>query len=345
MSLTRWDPFVGEVFVPRSRRSQPEGGHRNTAFLQGLLVMVSLAGLLWTLVQLVIGDTAGRLIGVAIFIAPFLPLALLSSRGRDSDWIDWILQEAGGRNGWDVQHLPGRDDAALDALMAAPHRASFDGAPLEPAPDGPRESPAALWERRLGTMRARIGPLLAARPGLMLPLDPRAFYYGTARNGMPFWMGVEVVDVMLLLAPRAMRRDRYGNRAWTGRGLGFVIAYRLDRDTGIAARLMAEAGGRDARRDIDTESIAFNRAFHVTLDTDDGQNRARLLQVLTPAFQHRLLELHETFRIQLIVHGRDVFLRGFEIANLRDPDRVAALFAETVAALADAAEGFKHYAE
>ncbi|WMS41953.1 hypothetical protein RDV64_18060 [Acuticoccus sp. MNP-M23] len=315
-----WDPFEGSVTVmpsapPRVRRPPFDSG-----LVQGILVIVAVIALFAAIGLHLFAGTAAALFAVGVFAASFLALFALVLLGDEEGWTRWLLVETARLNGWTPVAL----DPAGDIVRAG----GVD----------------ALYDPRSNRARVELAPILRSRLGQMLPLVPTGFYYGAAPGGMPFWMGVEIINVILLAAPRVMRTDPFGNTRLAGRGINFVIGYRLARNTLIEAHLLAETLG-DSRRDFDTESIAFNAAFRVTLTGDTAQSRTRLLQVLTPAFMEKLLELERRYRIQVMVRGRHVFLRGYALVNLRDPHLTAPLFAKIVADLAAGAEGFKHYAE
>ena len=131
-----------------------------------------------------------------------------------------------------------------------------------------------------------------------------------------------------------------------------IAAYPLERDTGVTVSLFPEFKTPlgPLEFDIQTESVEFNNIFNIRLEAKDGEKTARtmsakLLQVLTPAFQATLIELAEHFSTRIIIKGSTVYFAGYKNLVSTDQTEIEHLLQVTVAAFSEAAVSFKRYAE
>ena len=127
-----------------------------------------------------------------------------------------------------------------------------------------------------------------------------------------------------------------------------MIAYQLERDTGIVATLLAEALDRDGWLDAKTESSEFNSRFKIAVEPSHGSVEdpsLALLRALTPATQATLIALDERYRLQVMLDGDTVFFSGTDRIMDEDEAVIGMHFAELVDQFGKAAVSFKHYVE
>lgn len=193
--------------------------------------------------------------------------------------------------------------------------------------------------------------LVKPRLGQLIPMVPKAQYWGRSAKGIPFWMIVGDIDTFDKSRTRStivqsVPRDA-GDKGNRGVTYTFIVAYDLDRDSGIRAQLLAEVPGLDSRRDLQTESIQFNRTYNISLlkSAEHVKCKQKLLQVLTPATQDVMLQLWDDYRAQFVFNGPTVFMGGYFSVMNTDDAVLEAHFDELLDACAEAALSFKLYAE
>lgn len=209
-----------------------------------------------------------------------------------------------------------------------------------------------LVEGKLGKLAARIKPLLVLRAGASIPLVLEHELWGQTKAGVPFWMGLSLMQSQALFGgPKA--RVRADPTTTHGEAAMFVVAYRLDRDTRIHAEILPEfataKGPLD--QDVKTESISFNAEYNIRLRADEGQSVAKgtssaaLLQVLTPATQATLIDLADSYSARVIVDRDTVFFGGYRNFQTTDNTALERLLTQAIEDFAEAATAFKRYAE
>ncbi|RST85707.1 hypothetical protein EJC49_14300 [Aquibium carbonis] len=192
-----------------------------------------------------------------------------------------------------------------------------------------------------------IPDLCRPRAGQLIPLQLQAMYWGDTEAKIPFWLGLQQYEVDATIAVETIRKDGFGGRGLQGKLFNMVVAYDLERDTGIRAHLLAEAFDRDGWRDIKTESVEFNDRFNISIADDrvgDGGQLA-LLRALTPATQSMLIDLHDRYQAQLIIDGATVYFAGNDRIMSDEDEVVAARFGALVEQFAEAAVSFKRFVE
>ena len=203
-----------------------------------------------------------------------------------------------------------------------------------------------LDKPKIARLAGRIRNLMVVRLGASIPLILQHEIWGQTKSGIPFWMGLS------LNASRAFAGGPKANvRVDPGQSHGevamFVVAYKLDRDTGIRAEIMPEfvtaKGPLD--RDIKTESVEFNRKFNIRLREDDGAGKMDLLRVLSPATQVVFIGLADAYAARAIIDGDTVFFGGYRNFQTTDDRALQALLTQAVDDFAEAATAFKTYAE
>jgi len=201
-----------------------------------------------------------------------------------------------------------------------------------------------------------LSALVRPRPGQLIPMVPKAQFWGvtTARktgDEIPFWMVAGDIATFDKSRTRSTIAQSVphetGSAGNSGVTYTVLVAYDLNRDSGIRAQLLAETPGLDSRRDVQTESVQFNRTFHISIlnGPDDAGSKQNLLRLLTPATQDVMLQLWEAFRAQFIFNGPTVFMSGYFSMMTRDEAVLEAHIDELLDAFAQAAMSFKHYAE
>lgn len=318
---TVWDPFAGTLPFERQTVENPGKGVAlpgwvNTFF--GLLALVATAAIVvavfwrpaaWLGVPALVVSLAG------VFGADFL--------ARTQGKRDWLFFRLAERNDWAFR---------LIERQIRRRRGSRTTRSVDPFA-------ARVYQQ--------IPELCRPRPGQMIPLQFQAMYWGRTQRDIPFWLGVQQYEVDATLAAEALKKDGFGARSLRGKLFNMAVAYDLDRDTGIRARLLAEAFDMDGWSDFKTESVEFNRRFNIAIGNPRGDENGRLalLRALTPATQSVLIDLHDRYQAQLVIDGRTVFLAGHDRIMSEDDDVVAARFGALVEQFAEAAVSFKRYAE
>lgn len=318
---TVWDPFSGTIPFERTPVAEP-GSSTNVPGWVG--TAIGIGALLSTVLVLAgIFSTTLAWVGGGVLTVTICAVALVDRLARSRARRDWRFFELAKRNGWAFRLI-------------------------EPLQRRRRGQPTAQRMDPLAARAAQAIPeLCSPRPGQLIPLVFQALFWGRSASGLPFWMGLQEYEVDATLATEAVRKDAFANRGLRGRLYMIALAYQLDRDTMIRAKLLAEPFGAEGWRDIKTESVEFNRAFNIAIGEDRGSGDAQLalLRTLTPATQATLLDLHRRYRIQMLIDGATVILAGQERVMSEDEDVVAQHFGQLVDAFAAAAMTLKPYAE
>lgn len=318
---TVWDPFSGTIPFERTPVAEPAAGVSLPGWLRSVLGF----GTMLSCAVMLAGFYSASLLwaGAVLLALTVFGLVLVDWLGKVAEHRDWRFAQLARRNGWAFRLIE----------------------PLGRKRRGERTV------RRADPLAARaaeaIPELCSPRQGQLIPLVFQALFWGRSGSGLPFWMGLQEYEVDATLATEAIRKDAFANRGLRGRLYMMALAYQLDRDTMIRAKLLAEPFGAEGWRDIKTESVEFNRAFNIAISEDRGSGDAQLalLRTLTPATQATLLDLHRRYRIQMLIDGATVILAGQERVMSEDEDVVAQHFGQLVDAFAAAAMTLKPYAE
>lgn len=316
-----WDPFDGRVAFQREAVAPPGRGLQVPGWIRTVLGLMAIASAAF-IVAGFFSRTMG-FVGVGLIVVSVGGLMLVDFLGKAKDARDYRLFRVAERNGWAFRRVAesfstgqgGRKTTVADPLF-----------------------------RRLAE---RAPELILARPGQLIPFVMMAAYWGKTAEGSPFWMGLGEYEADATLGTESFRRDAFANRSLRGKLYTMCVAFDLARDTGIRARLLAEALPGEGWRDLKTESVDFNQAFHLTISKDmtGGDGELALLRTLTPATQATLIDLSGRYKLQMIIDGPTLFMAGQDRIMSEDPDVLAAHLAGLVRAFATAAIALKPYAE
>lgn len=195
------------------------------------------------------------------------------------------------------------------------------------------------WESfdpRLEQVFQAIPQLLLPRPGQLIPMELQAQFWGRCKSGVPVWLLMGEMDSAAIA----------GDAGREGTLITMLAGYRLDRDTGMRAHILAKAPLGAGRRGVQTESIQFNRTFTIsTASTDAPDQDLKVRQALTPATQVAFLDLWAQYKSQFIIDGRLCFVRGDVLIPSRDDHDIATELTKAVDAFLAAATRFKRYVE
>lgn len=350
-----WDPFGRTVPAQRHRVRPPRPLIRVPPWLTSTLVVLALSGTSWLIGGAVFGQRGAALLPPATLIGLGIGGVLLTDiLGKNTLSRLCRYFKAAKGLGWSFRlapsHVPGAPGLSGHRRHRAPGSGTGSGfmAQALAKAEASRRAEGTISDTAVGELQAvyrTIPELFRPRPGQPVAMTVEAEFWGETRTGVPFWMGVREAEMNTTLAAKELKTDAQGHAGHLGALLTMVVAYRLDRDTGIRAALLAESLG-DSRNDLKTESTEFNACFHISLrdnaGSDDGM---RLLQVLTPAMQTSLLDLWQRYRVQVIVDGPNVYVAGREPINTRDPAILTQSLGRAAADFAAAVTRFKRYAE
>lgn len=353
-----WDPFGRTVPAQRGRVKAPRNAIRFPAWLSSALVGIALVGFVWLLWAEIFGGGGAAVLPPAIVLGVGIGGALLVDmlgKGQQSRLYRYFL--AAEKLNWSfrlapahVQGAPGLSGLRRPARGLAASRGQMPGImaqALEKA-EASRRSEGTISDTAASELQAvykAIPELFKPRPGQPVSMTVEAEFWGEARPGLPFWMGVREAEMDTTFAASELKADAHGNSENQGALLMVVAAYGLDHDTGIRATIMAEALG-DSRKDIKTESTQFNNRYYIAVrGPGSDETEMRLLRALSPATQTSLLDLWDRYRMQAIIDGATVYLSGYEPVNTRNEAILAQKLSLAVDGFAAAAISFKRYVE
>lgn len=320
-SRTVWDPFQGALPFAREKIEDPGQGRKIPGWVNTALGLLAIAGTLAIVIAIFWRPAAWfGAPAVAISIGGFFLADYLSKGSKKRDWLFFRLAEL---NDWAFRLIEPqmrrrrgeRGVKTVDPFAARVYKA--------------------------------VPELCRPRPGQLIPLSFQVMYWGETRSGVPFWMGIQQYEVDSTLAVEALKKDAFGGRALEGKLFNMMVSYRLDRDTGIKARLLAEAFDMDGWQNLKTESVEFNRRFNISITEDrigDGGKLA-LLRALTPATQTSLIDLHDRYQAQIVIDCDTIHLAGHDRIMSDSDQVVAAHFGMLVQHFAEAATAFRRYVE
>jgi hypothetical protein len=307
-----WDPFMRKVPQGAAHRHFPLHDVSWETKVRAPLLLLSLLGLVALCLSALLAQ---------VFLLPSLALS-----GSAFGLLIWLDNRADTSTRHRFQNLAAEMGFAYEPLdMHSIRRTTRSG----------REA----WESfdpRLEPVFKTIPQLLLPRPGQMLPMDPRAQFWGYSKTGIPVWLLLGEMD----------SANQPGGAARQGRVFSLLAGYRFERDTGIRAMVLAAAPLGVGRKGIQTESTQFNQTFSISMDeTEDAQSQQRLLQALTPATQTSLLDLWGGYRSQIIIDGETCFVRGDVVVDSADNAVLADRLSQAVESFLKAVVSFKQYAE
>ncbi|MEP1931970.1 MAG: hypothetical protein ABJJ37_11880 [Roseibium sp.] len=342
MSKTMWDPFVGEVDFHQQSVANPREGIEIPDFFRSLAGVLVLAGFVICFVGIFYRDALW--LGVPSLCIGLVGLLGIDHLNNKDGKIRWLLYQLAEANRWAFEVLPSTNLQKNEALKRPANQPRENGSARQPG-----EIP---MDPRVRRVYDRVGDLLTGKVGRVTVLDIDAFFWGETRKSVPFWMAIGVVQADMTLAAPSLKTDAYGNTSNQAYMLQMLCAYRLDRDTGIRARLLHESVTGESRHDFQTESIDFNRKFNISIadrkgntpEDADAQYQA-LLQALSPATQATLIELKRKYDVQLVIDGDTVFYAGWDKVNSSDFSIVAEHIVTVTEAFAESAVSFKHFVE
>lgn len=319
---TMWDPFKGTVPFQRQTFKNPGKGIKVPAKIQSFVLLIMILSAL----GLVVGffwRTAAFYAAGAAAVSSFL-MWLFGWLGKEGARARYRFFKVAERHGWAFTTVrPPRDSETL--------KKKSDGTHYRERHYDPKIEPAY----------ATVPDLMQARFGQPIPIVVGAIFWGrTRRYDLPFWLAAG--SIQSFGGPEAKRSGTAGGYTFT-----MVTAYRLDRDIGIRAKLLAEPPVMKNRKDVQTESVAFNEIFHISVTDDpDGEaSRLPLIRTLTPALQTVLIDLWERYKAQVIIDGDIVYLAGYQTIMSNDDVEVEEFLIRSIEDFAEAAQSFKIYAE
>ncbi|MCT4654311.1 MAG: hypothetical protein N4A65_00735 [Cohaesibacter sp.] len=319
---TMWDPFKGSVPFQRETFKNPGKGIKIPAKVQSFVVLLLLISVLGVLVGFVWITAAYYSVGPMVISAALLGLfTWLSKEGARERYRFFKVSE---RQGWAFTTVRPPSDSNVTKKKS-------DGTYKREQRYDPKIEPAY----------ATVPDLMRARFGQPIPTVVRAIFWGrTQRYDLPFWLAAG--SLQTFGGPEAKR---------TGQDVGYtftmVTAYQLDRDIGIRAKLFAEPPVMKNRKDVQTESVAFNEIFHISV-TDDPEGEASrlpLIRTLTPALQTVLIDLWHRYKAQVIIDRNIVYLAGYQTIMSDDDKVLEDCLTTLIEDFAEAAQSFKIYAE
>lgn len=350
-----WDPFEKQILAERQQVDPPQGRIPVPAWVSTLAIISAVAGFVVLFSTFFIGGETITFTGIIIIAISFGMAFGADALRKDMEWERWILYRVAHDNDWSfrlVRHENGKDGlndpTRRRAVWQVKHSVTSVTADSNTADKlaqfaddvGGRER---TYDPLIAEAYRKIGHLMAARPGQPIPIDVSALYRGRTKDGVPFWMGAQLAKTVMVAANKALKTDARGNADGHGHGIALVLAFPLSRDTGIVADLLAEALW-DARKDIDTESTQFNDIFNIKLRSAN-HSEAELLRVLSPATQTAMIDLAARYKTQFVISDDTIFMAGYDLVNIENPEALAEIVAQVVDDFASAATSFKTYAE
>ncbi|MHA7775767.1 hypothetical protein [Roseibium sp. M-1] len=324
-SATHWDPIKGEISIDTPDVSDIRAGVVLPAPVRRFLPIGAIAALLWTMVQAIWTD-AFPFVPVAVttvmFALFFIAGELENRDGRQTK----RRVELARKNGWSYT------GKLMERVREFGTVRTSDGAD--------RRTHLVKSERALAVEK-QVPELTRLQVGSFVGAQFDGEFWGTSsKDGLPFWVAIGAMDMEAgVAANAALRRDARGGAGGFGVFFSLLGAYRIGRKTGVRAVIRPEnlfnTGPLD--RDIKTESISFNEAFHVsgTATTPQGDEpELAVLRILTPAAQVTLLDLRERYHTVGFVVEDDVlfFMAQDELVGANaHPDRIDMLLAGILA--------------
>lgn len=333
---THWDPIRGSIKVATDDISNIRRGIAVPQWLKQATLVGALLGIVWVMAAGIwTGDFPFVAVGATTVLwAIFLAVEhLANSDGRKSIRRVRIARE----NGWSYtgkllervrEFTTVRDSEGID-----------------------RRTHLVKSERMLEIERV-VPELTKLQVGSFVGAHLDGEFWGESALGdRPFWLAVGSMEMNAMLAANpSLRGDSRGGRGGSGVFFSFLGAYRIDRKTGVRAVIkpenVANVGALD--RDMKTESIAFNNAFHVSGTSADADISLEILRILSPATQDAMLNAKERYHNVGFVLDDDVlfFLAQDKLigANASE-DRIDEVLGPLVTEMERAAFGLKQYVE
>ena len=331
-----WDPFAGPVPFSQQVVAKPGKAIKIPGFVRSFGGILLLLGILLFVVAIVYRDALW--IGVPSVMLGLTIILGADHLGKVNANIDWLLYKLAKRHDWAFESLPRvKSEEEVRRLTSQPNSQMID---------------RRLRDPRIRKIHEHVGDLLKVKVGRVTMMEFNAIYRGQSAQSIPFWMAMGVVPADMTLAAPSLKTDRHGNKGAQAYMFQMLCAYRLDRDTGIRARLLHEAVTGESRTDFQTESVEFNRLFNISIADPSGQapkdvqaHYNALLQALTPATQATLIGLKEKYDVQVVIDGDIVFYAGWDKLNSDDFDVIDQHIYQITEAFAQSALSFKRYVE
>jgi len=368
--VSHWDPFLRSI-EPFQEKYEPPPKSGMSLLHKLLFATMGLGFFLFVFSKPLFETDIGALVGLIFAFGSGGILSLIKKDGLSKAQIAEriFVSELGQRLGWSyrlvhpeerayVKKPKGKSTVARDVIEKAA-QAIFG----ENRPD------LTISEQQIDTLantkfrsdhaRAQLTfddpfvfPLLThltnflgPSAGSPLPLMPSGLFWSTTERGVPFFLALALKEVDL----------RFGGKEATqvgsnqARGVQFLIAYPLDRDTGLDATLTREPIGRDSRNDLKLASVAFNKTFKIKINEDGcdpGINpRLALTRALTPATQTALLDAQDRFKLEVYLRRDVVFAKGLAFVNSKYPSGLHEAVEDVLGTFVGSALSFKRYVE
>lgn len=323
-----WDPFSGEMNISREVINKPGARIKVPNAIQTANLILLLVSAVVMTAGFALGYEKIGIIFAGGFCITIALLFLFDALGKEKQVMDYLLFKIAEKHDWAF------------ALMAR----EFTSHKMK-GPDDMLRSLDVHRDPRLEPVYKCVPELVRPRTGQLIPTIIQALYWGKSKAGIPFWMGVGTM-VSMGASPKAKMQNPELDVS-KGTLLTLITAYDLARDTKIRAAITAESPAWESGKDIQTESVEFNRRFFIQLKDDDAfeKGKLELLRALTPATQDRLLDLWQRYNAQFIFDGATIFMSGYFEAMTEDFDLLEAKCSAAVEDFAEAAQSFKTYVE
>lgn len=323
--VTHWDPIKGEISIDTPDVSNIRASVVLPAPARRFIPVGAIAALLWTMVQAIWTDAFPFIpvtVTTVMFALFFIADALENRDGRQTK----RRVEIARKNGWSYT------GKLMERVREFGTVTTSDGAD--------RRTHLVKSERALAVEKC-VPELTKLQVGSFVGAQFDGEFWGTSsKDGLPFWVAIGAMDMEAgIAANAALRLDSRGGTGGFGVFFSLLGAYKIGRETGVRAVVRPEnlfnAGPLD--RDIKTESIAFNEAFHVSgrATTPQGaEPELAVLRILTPAAQVTLLDLRERYHTVGFVVEDDVlfFMAQDKLVGANaHPDRIDVLLAGIMA--------------
>lgn len=363
-----WDPFHGSMPANRDKVKKPVARIKVPGAVNSALLIVSLLAFFYGVYCFLAEAELAGFVSLGMFGACIGLILLLGALAKTKEFTHWLYFTIAEKNDWSFhlvkEPVEQRSSNKISERIDSVTDAAETGMDALQNMDFSRENLEKFAQQASGTQKRqtnivrdflvrpayeRIGILLKASLAQPIPFEIKGLFWGETKQNIPFWMGASIGQTDMTFAAKELKTDARGNTNNQGNILQIVAAYKLNRKTNIHAWLIAELLGRDSRKDLKTESIEFNDCFKISLrGTSDRQGpdgEAELLRVLTPATQATLIDLRKRYKVQMIVDDDVIYISGYDLINIENPEEVAEVANIAAEEFAEAAVSFKHYAE
>jgi len=210
-----WDPFFGHV-APRFDKAEKPTKYLNiSAHASSYLALLALV-----LFLVAFGSFFFLEGGTLLIVASVCQVSVagvmyaLIKLTKKAEFHAWALGRIASQNHWSFALLKSKVETS-----------SADSSRVK----------RIIWDPLIAPLYADLRVLLKARLGQAMFIRPSAVCWGETSAGVPLWMCVDVGEVNLALAAKPLKTDARGNVSNHGYAVMFVVAYPLERKTGIKA--------------------------------------------------------------------------------------------------------------